>query len=190
MSRRSSSSRGRSGSRDSQRTDGSSASGRTSDIDPLANLNRRHAVLFESGTPGTVAGPSAQPRPTPSSFPRPTGLFHRPEVRMPQIQRPQAPVSGTSSGGGPTDAEGPPPELFVPAVVPNLPLTTPEGVPLPFGDDRPRFIPPQQAYVYIPFEGMTLQSARVCSKDKEDSSSATSAAAGKKIAYNYLFIYN
>ena len=167
MSRRDSSARsGRSGSRDSQRSDRSSE--RT---DPLAEVNPRHRVYRAMS-----AGPSAPP-PLPSGYPRPTShLFARPplpdegrapDVRMPQMHRPATPVSD------------PPPDLFFPQLVPAIPETTPEGVPIPIPEDRPRFITPQEAYVYVPFGDMTLESARVCPKDKEESSSATSAA-GKK----------
>jgi hypothetical protein len=140
-------------------------------------------------------GPSApSPRSSapqaPFAYPRPTGqLFHHPtvsaearlpEVRMPAMQRPRTPVTGTSSASGSTVRSDPPPDLFFPPLVPVIPETTQEGVPLPIPENRPRFIPIEQAYVYTPFVGMTLRSARVCSHDKEASSSGTSAAAGNK----------
>ena len=239
MSRRwFSTSRGRSGSRDSQRSDGSSERTFAPDVPP--ELNSRHAVVLASRRlqqqaalaaatrqqqPGPSAarqqrpGPSAtsgpSPTPTPesrpgfppppptlfarpdapdvrmpqrpsaplpsSSFPRPSGLFHAPDVRMlPEMQRPRTPVTATSSAGGSTVPSDPPPDLFFPPLVPAIPETTPEGVPLPIPEDRPRFILVEQAYVYRPFEGMTLPSARVCGHDKEASTSATSAAAGNK----------
>ena len=102
---------------------------------------------------------------------------------MPPVHRPTTPVSATGSGGStvPFDTL---PDLFFPPLVPAIPETTPEGMPIPIPNGRPRFITPREAYVYVPFVGMTLESARVCPKDKEDSSSATSAA-GKKITYNH-----
>lgn len=190
-------SRGRSGSSDSQRTDRSSET----TADPLAGLNARHRVLYrarmqqmEGQSPSEgPSGPSPRfsaPQ-APFAYPSPSGqLFHRPtvpaqarlhEVRMPEMQRPRTPVTATSSAtGGSTVPSDPPPDLFFPPLVPAIPETTPEGVPLPIPEDRPRFIPIAQAYVYSPFVGMTLRSARVCSHDKEASSSATSAAAGNK----------
>ncbi|KAL6512439.1 hypothetical protein OROHE_020051 [Orobanche hederae] len=91
---------------DSQRSDGSSPSERTSDIDPLANLNRRHAAFFESGTPGTVAGPSVLPRPTSSSYGRPTGFFHVPEGMILHSARVSSKIAGDSSSA--TSATGEP----------------------------------------------------------------------------------
>ena len=193
---RPSSSRDASGSRDSQRTDRSSET----TPDPLAGLSARHRVLYRARMQQTEGqspseGPSAPPPRSsapqrPFAYPRPTqALFHRPtvsaeprlpDVRMlPEMQRPRTPVTPTSSAGGSTVPSDPPPDLFFPPLVPAIPEVTPEGVPLPIPEDRPRFILVEQAYVYRPFEGMTLPSARVCSHDKEASSSATSAA-GKK----------
>ena len=188
--------RGRSGSSDSQRTDRSSET----TPDPLAGLNSRHRILYRARMQQTEGqspseGPSApHPRSSPQApfvYPRPRGqLFHRPtvpaearlpQVRMPEMERPRTPVTATSSASGSTVvASEPPPDLFFPPLVPVIPETTPEGVPLPIPEDRPRFIPIEQAYVYSPFVGMTLRSARVCSHDKEASSSGTSAAAGNK----------
>ena len=178
MSRRDSSARsGRSGSRDSQRSDRSSE--RTS---LLPGLNPRHAALFRAMQEAEGQGPSEGPsaplqRPTSSSFPRPSGLFHVPDVRMPQLHRPATPVSATSSGGGSTVPSDPPPALYFPALLPAIPDTTPEGVPIP--EQPPRLLTPAEAYVYVPFVGMTLRRARVSPKTKEVSSTATSAAGNK-----------
>ena len=174
-------SRGRSGSRSSTtpqlRPGSSERSSSTSRVPP--ELNSRHAAvvraLLESPSAPRPSAPRPSAPPGPSDqqlFPRPSGLFHVPDVRMPHMQRPATPVPATSSGGGSTVPSDPPPDLFFPALVPAIPQTTPEGVPIPIPEDRPRFITVQEAYVYIPFVGMTLQSARVCPKDKEGFSSA------------------
>ena len=182
----SSGSRGRrSSSRDSQRSDRSSE--RT---DPLAGVTASHRMYraLQQDQPGTSAPqfrPSAPqrpyaPPPPPSGYPSPSAdLFARPppvrapDVRMPEIHLP-------SSGGGSSVPSEPPPALFYPPRIPAIPDVTPEGVPIPEDPRHPRFLTVQQAYVYQPFEGMTLERARRSSKTKASSSTATSAAGNKK----------
>ena len=187
MSRRDSSSRGRSVSRDSQRSDRSSE--RT---DPLADVDPRHRMYraLQQDQPSPSAPhfrPSASP-PLPSGYPSPTpDLFARPppvrapDVRMPGIHRqsPTPVVSATSTGGGSRVPSEPAPALFYPERIPAIPNVTPEGVPIPEDPRHPRYLTVEDAYVYAPFTGMTLHPARRSSKTKADSSTATSAAGNK-----------
>lgn len=163
-------SRGRSGSRSSS----------TPQVPP--QLNSRHAAavraLLASEGP-SAPRPSAPLRRTTQSLPGPSDQGRVPDVRMPQMQRPPTPVSATSSDGGSSVPSEPPPSLFYPLMIPAIPETTPEGVPIPEDPEHPRFLTVEQAYVYQPFTGLTLHSARVSSKTKEGSSSATSAAGNK-----------
>ena len=111
-------SRGRSGSRSSTtpqlRPGSSERSASTSRVPP--ELNSRHAAVVRamlespeaplprpSAPRPSAPRRSAPPGPSAQQFPRPSGLFHVPDVRMPQMHRPSpTPVSATSSGGGPT----------------------------------------------------------------------------------------
>ena len=146
-------------------------------------LNSRHAAVVramlespEAPLPRPSAPrPSAPPGPSAQQFPRPSGLFHVPDVRIPQVHRPATQISATSSGS--TVASDPPPALYFPPLLPAIPDMTPEGVPIP--EQPPRLLTPAEAYVYIPFVGMTLRRARVSLKTKEVSSTATSAAGTK-----------
>ena len=180
----SSGSRGRrSSSRDSQRSDRSSE--RT---DPLAGLNASHRMYraLQQDQPGTSAPhfrPSAPQRPSgppplPSGYPSHTpDLFARPPpVRAPDSRMPQIHLRPPSGGGSSVPSE-PPPALFYPPRIPAIPRVTEEGVPIP--EVPPRFLTVDEAYVYIPFTGLTLHPARKSSKTKADSSTATSAAGNK-----------
>ena len=106
--------------------------------------------------------------------------------RMPEIHR--APTPGpTSSDSGSSGVQMPPPHLFLPRMIPALPVVDGSGTPI---YPLPPPVAPSAAYRFLPFD-TPLISARVSSSATEPESVASSSGnqSGNLITFKGSYIY-
>ena len=128
------------------------------------HMTARRASLLETAPEVPVSSrQAAVPR-----SPRPLTEVSAP--RMPEIHR--APTPGpTSSDSGSSGVQMPPPHLFLPRMIPALPVVDDSGTPI---YPLPPPVAPSAAYRFVPFD-TPLISARVSSSATEPESVASSS---------------
>ena len=130
-------------------------------------MTARRASLLETAQRQPEVPLSSRQAAVPRS-PRPLTEVSAP--RMPEIHR--APTPGpTSSDSGSSGVQMPPPHLFLPRMIPAIPVVDGSGTPI---YPLPPPVAPSAAYRFVPFD-TPLISARVSSSATEPESVASSS---------------
>lgn len=137
-------------------------------------MTARRASLLETAQRQPEVPPSSRQRGFPHSSRQ---LFAQPQTevsapRMPEIHRAPTPAP-TSSDSGSSGVQMPPPHLFLPQMIPAIPVVDDSGTPI---YPLPPPVAPSAAYRFVPFD-TPLISARVSSSATETESVASAASA-------------
>ena len=153
----------------SESSEGTSSNPQTSFQGPMT---ARSATLLETAQRQPEVPLSSRQAAVPRSS-RPLWPQTQTEVfapRMPEIHR--APTPGpTSSDSGSSGVQMPPPHLFLPRMIPAIPVVDDSGTPI---YPLPPPVAPSAAYRFLPFD-TPLISARVSSSATEPESVASSS---------------
>ncbi len=155
-------------------SEGTSSNPQTSFQGPMT---ARHASLLQTAQRQPEVPPSSRQRGFLYSARQ---LFAQPQTevsapRMPEIHRAPTPAP-TSSDSGSSGVQMPPPHLFLPRMIPAIPVVDDSGTPI---YPLPPPVAPSAAYRFVPFD-TPLISARVSSSEAESVASASDPSGNER----------